>query len=148
MGTEQHTGTEADDRLSSAIAGLLAFGACMAATAALLAFRTTLGPWIPYSVFVAIVIVFGRGAGLLMGPYIGLVAAIFFDFFFTRPYGSIHIESDSQLVACLLLVVLGLALGVANWIRPRIREARRREAARKGPAATGGLAGSNPPRSH
>jgi K+-sensing histidine kinase KdpD len=136
---------DADDRLGSAIAGALAFGACMVATAAMLGFRTFLGPWIPYGVFVGIVLVFGRSAGLLMGPYIGLVAAFFFDFFFTRPFGSIHIESDSQLVACLLLVALGLVLGIANRIRPRLREARRRGAARAGPAATGGLTGSNAP---
>jgi len=108
-------GRDADDFLGSAVAGALAFGACLVATTAMLAFRVSLGPWIPYGVFVAIVIVFGRGAGVFMGPYIGLVAAFFFDFFFTRPYGSIHIDSESQLVACVALIVVGFALGLVRW---------------------------------
>jgi K+-sensing histidine kinase KdpD len=116
-------GSRADDRLESAIAGIFAFGSCLLASALMLGFRTTLGPWIPFGVLLAIVLVFGRGAGVLMGPYIGLVAAFFFDFFFTRPYGSIHIDSESQLVACLTLVALGVGLGVG---RRAARAARQR----------------------
>jgi K+-sensing histidine kinase KdpD len=150
---EGHAGARGDERLGSAVAGILAFGACLAASALMLGFRTTLGPWIPYAVFVAIVLLFGRSAGVLMGPYIGLVAAFFFDFFFTRPYGSIHIESDSQLIACVLLIVLGLVLGVLRWFTARVREAGRRAAARESAASTAGLvdpehpgtSGSSPP---
>jgi K+-sensing histidine kinase KdpD len=131
--------TPKDDPLRSAIAGIMAFGACLVVTALMLSFRVTLGPWIPYAVFVVIVVAFGWSAGVLMGPYIGLVSAFFFDFFFTQPYGAIHIESDSQLIACVLLIVLGLVLGVTRGIGGRVREARRRAAARESPASTAGL---------
>jgi K+-sensing histidine kinase KdpD len=114
-------GRDADERLRSAIAGILAFGACLLASALMLGFRTSLGPWIPFAVFLAIVLLFGRGAGPVMGPYIGLVAAFFFDFFFTRPYGSIHIDSESQLVACLSLIALGSCLGLGRWVARAVR---------------------------
>jgi K+-sensing histidine kinase KdpD len=121
-------GRDADEFLGSAVAGALAFAACLVATTAMLAFRVTLGAWIPFGVFVAVVIAFGRSAGLFMGPYIGLVAAFFFDFFFTRPYGSIHIDSERQLVACVALIALGLGLGLARWAsRTLRRHARGRE---------------------
>jgi K+-sensing histidine kinase KdpD len=114
-------GRDADERLGSAIAGILAFGACLLASAVMLRLRTTVGPWIPFAVFLTIVLVFGRSAGVLMGPYIGLVAAFFFDFFFTRPYGSIHIDSESQLVACLSLIGLGVGLGLGRWVARAVR---------------------------
>src|SRR5262245_41084408 len=120
-------GRDADELLGSAVAGALTFAACLIVTTAMLTFRIALGPWIPYAAFVVIVIAFGRTAGVLMGPYIGLVAAFFFDFFFTRPYGSIHIDSESQLVACLALILLGSALGFARWATRTLRRHRRRE---------------------
>lgn len=49
----------------------------------------------------------GRWAGVATG----LVAAAGFDFFLTRPYGSLAITSSDDVVTATLLVVVGLAVG-------------------------------------
>jgi hypothetical protein len=61
----------------------------------------------------------GRGAGAMSG----MAAATSFDFFHTRPYGSLKIAGANDIATTLLLLVVGLAAGQAaeQVIRSKVR---------------------------
>lgn len=64
----------------------------------------------------------GRSAGAMSG----LVAAMAFDFFHTRPYGSLKIAGANDLITTLLLLVVGLVMGEvaerSNRFKHRLRD--------------------------
>jgi hypothetical protein len=64
---------------------------------------------------VLVLIVLGAAAvgGRTAGAMSGLVGATSFDFFHTRPYGSLKIARANDLVTTALLLVVGLAMGEA-----------------------------------
>lgn len=62
---------------------------------------------------VLVVLAAAAVGGRTAGAMAGLVAATSFDFFHTRPYGSLKIASPNDLVTTLLLLVVGLAAGEA-----------------------------------
>jgi hypothetical protein len=59
--------------------------------------------------------------GHTAGAMSGLVAATSFDFFHTRPYGSLKIARANDLVTTLLLVVVGLVMGDVAERRSRFK---------------------------
>src|SRR5438270_5655576 len=58
----------------------------------------------------------GRGAGVVSA----LVAAISFDFFHTRPYGSLKITDGNDILTTLLLLGVGLAVGEIGLYAQRV----------------------------
>ena len=61
----------------------------------------------------------GRGAGIVSA----LVAAVSFDFFHTKPYGSLKIANSDDLLTTLLLLGVGIAVGEIATRSDRIRAA-------------------------
>ena len=62
-------------------------------------------------VLVLVVIAAASVGGRMAGAMSGLVAAMSFDFFHTRPYGLLKIASVNDLITTLLLLVAGLVVG-------------------------------------
>ncbi len=95
-------------------------------------------------VLVLIVMVAAIVGGRTAGAMSGLVAATSFDFFHTRPYGSLKIARADDLVTTLLLLVVGLVVGAvaerSGWFKARLREEKRhlRRLYRVGKLATSG----------
>ena len=65
------------------------------------------------------------GAAVVGGRWAGgataLAAAVSFDFFLTRPYGSLAIKDGSEIVTTILLFVVGVAVGQIVGSRLRAR---------------------------
>ena len=66
----------------------------------------------------------------------GLTAAIAFDFFLTQPYRSLAIKSSDDVVATVLMVTVGLAVGLIASV-PACRQGRAATAPRRWRASTG-----------
>ena len=64
-------------------------------------------------VLVLVVLAAASFGGRLAGAMSGLMAALAFDFFHTRPYGLLKIARTNDLVTTLLLLVVGLVVGEA-----------------------------------
>jgi len=60
---------------------------------------------------VLVVLCAAAGGGRRAGAVSGLVAATAFDFFHTRPYGSLKIARVDDLITTLLLLAVGLVMG-------------------------------------
>ncbi len=80
-------------------------------------------------VLVLVVVVAATVGGRTAGAMSGLVAATAFDFFHTRPYGSLKILRPNDLVTTLLLLVVGLVTGEvaerSSRFRARMRDDQR-----------------------
>jgi hypothetical protein len=77
-------------------------------------------------ILVVAVVVGAAFAGRAGGALAAVMAAISFDFFLTRPYLSLHIESADDIETALLLLVVGLIVGqVAVLSRRHLAEAER-----------------------
>ena len=73
-------------------------------------------------VLVLVVLLAAILGGRLAGAMSGLVAAMAFDFFHTRPYGLLKIADANDLVTTLLLLVVGLVMGEVAERSSRFRE--------------------------
>lgn len=62
-------------------------------------------------VFVVIVVFAAMVGGRAAGAMAAIVSAVSFDFFLTRPYLSLHIDSADDLETMLFLLVIGLLVG-------------------------------------
>jgi hypothetical protein len=74
-------------------------------------------------VLVVIVLIAGAVGGRAAGALGAVVAALSFDFFHTRPYLSLTIDSADDVETTLLLLVTGLLAGQIAWSARRAREA-------------------------
>lgn len=74
-------------------------------------------------VLVLVVIAAGFTGGSRAGVSTGLAAAVSFDFFLTRPYGSLAIKSSDDVIATVLLVTVGFAVGLIATSRDEARAA-------------------------
>ena len=92
--------------------------------AALVPLRDEMQPANVALVLVLVVLVAAVLGGRLAGAAVGLVVAVSFDFFFTRPYGSLAISSRDDLQTTVLLAAIGLIAG--DLVERRWREAPRR----------------------
>lgn len=72
-------------------------------------------------VLVLVVLVAATFGGRTAGAVSGLVAAMSFDFFHTRPYGLLKIANANDLVTTALLLVVGLVVGEAAERSSRFR---------------------------
>jgi hypothetical protein len=77
-------------------------------------------------VLVVVVVVAAALGGRWPGVTAAIVSAICFDFFLTRPYGSLTIDEADDYVAAILLLAVGLIVGeVVVWARRGHRQSRR-----------------------
>jgi hypothetical protein len=77
-------------------------------------------------VLVIVVVVAAALGGRWTGVTAAVVSAICFDFFLTRPYGSLTIDEADDYVAAILLLAVGLIVGeVVVWARRGHRQSRR-----------------------
>jgi hypothetical protein len=80
---------------------------------------------------ILVLIVLGAAAigGRRPGAFTGVIAATSFDFFHTRPFGSLKIAQANDLVTTLLLLVVGLVMGDvaerSGHFRARLRDDQR-----------------------
>ena len=77
---------------------------------------------------VLVLVVLVVGGASIGGPWAGastaVIAALSFDFFFTRPYGSLTIASADDVETTILLLVSGVIVGlVSSWGRHAHRAA-------------------------
>jgi hypothetical protein len=117
---------EPNDLARAAGLAIAAFGPLVVA-ALLVPFRDDLASANVVLVFV-LVVVFGAAVGTRWsGALTAVVAAMSYDFFFTRPYQSLKIESADDLETTLLLLAIGLIVAeiVAYTRRHRARAATR-----------------------
>jgi Domain of unknown function (DUF4118) len=77
-------------------------------------------------VLVVVVVAAAAVGGRWPGVTAAIVSAICFDFFLTRPYGSLTIDEADDYVAAILLLAVGLIVGeVVVWARRGHRQSRR-----------------------
>src|SRR6476469_5247195 len=77
-------------------------------------------------IFVVIVVLAAACGGRPAGIAAALVAAASYDFFFTRPYQSLKIDSADDLGTTVLLLVIGLVVAELVQLTHRTRRANRR----------------------
>ena len=88
--------------------------------------RTTLDPADLVLILVLVVVGVAAAGDRIAAAIAAASAAASFDFFLTRPYGSLRVESARDIETTLILLVIGLAVGqVAIVGRDRRAEARR-----------------------
>jgi K+-sensing histidine kinase KdpD len=92
---------------------LLALGAAapIAAAAALLPLRSHVDSANMALVLVAVVVALAASGRRLPGAVAAISAALAFDFFYTRPYGSLTITRGRDVETAVLLLVVGLIVG-------------------------------------
>ena len=117
----------ASDRSSNGLLGVAVGGlGSLGVAAALVGVRGETANVNVALVLVLVVIAAAILGGRLAGAMSGLVAATAFDFFHTRPYGSLKIASANDVLTTLLLLVVGVVIGEAaersNRARARLRE--------------------------
>jgi Domain of unknown function (DUF4118) len=77
-------------------------------------------------VLVVVVIIAAALGGRWPGIISAAISAICFDFFLTRPYGSLKIDNSDDIIATILLLTVGLIVGeVVVWARRGHRQSRR-----------------------
>jgi Domain of unknown function (DUF4118) len=77
-------------------------------------------------VLVVVVVIAAALGGRWPGVIAALISAICFDFFLTRPYGSLKIDETDDIVAAILLLVVGVIVGeVVVWAHRGHRQSRR-----------------------
>lgn len=100
------------DRTSRALLGVAAGGlGSLFVAAALVGIRGEIATVNVALILVLVVLGASMLGGRTAGAMSGLVAATAFDFFHTRPYGSLKIAGTNDLVTTLLLLVAGLVTG-------------------------------------
>ena len=77
-------------------------------------------------VLVVVVVIAAALGGRWTAVTAAVVSAISFDFFLTRPYGSLKIDDADDIIATILLLAVGLIVGeVVAWARRGHRQSRR-----------------------
>src|SRR5437764_14449711 len=136
-----------DDRNRSTAGGALGALSSLGAAIALVGVRGDIAPANVALILVLFVllgaVIGGRGAGIVSA----LVAAVSFDFFHTKPYGSLKIANSDDLLTTLLLLGVGIAVGEIATRSDRIRAAwrdNRKEVRRVHRIAEPAAAGESP----
>jgi hypothetical protein len=114
-----------DDNLGAAGLGVAAIGPIIVASLLVLV-RDHLARSNAALVFVIVVVLAAALGGRWAGIVAALVSAISYDFFLTRPYGSLKIDDLEDIVATGLLLVVGLIVGeLVVWAHRGHRESAR-----------------------
>jgi Domain of unknown function (DUF4118) len=114
-----------DDNLVVAGLGLAAIGPIVVASLLVLV-RDHLARSNAALVLVIVVVLAAALGGRWAAIVAALVSAISYDFFLTRPYGSLKIDDAEDIVATVLLLVVGVIVGeLVVWARRGHRESAR-----------------------
>jgi hypothetical protein len=114
-----------DDRLVVAGLGVAALGPIVVA-GALVPLREHIASANTALVFVIVVVLAAALGGRWTGVTAAIVSAMSFDFFLTRPYGSLKIDDADDIIATVLLLAVGLIVGeIVVWAHRGHRQSRR-----------------------
>jgi Domain of unknown function (DUF4118) len=114
-----------DDRLVVAGIGVAALGPIVVASA-LVPLREDIASANAALVFVVVVVLAAALGGRWTGVTAAIVSAMAFDFFLTRPYGSLKIDNADDIIATVLLLAVGLIVGeIVVWAHRGHRQSRR-----------------------
>lgn len=113
-----------EDRNTAAMGVVLAGLGPIAVAAALVSVREALGGTNVALVLVLVVTVAAAMGGRMAGAVAAISAVLSFDFFHTRPYLSLTIDSRDDAITTVLLLVIGLLVGtIAARARSALRDA-------------------------
>jgi hypothetical protein len=113
------------DRLVAAGLGVAALGPLVVASL-LVIVRDHIAGSNAALVFVVVVVLAAALGGRWAGVTAAVVSAMSYDFFLTRPYGSLKIDEAEDIVATVLLLAVGLMVGeVVVWAHRGHRESKR-----------------------
>jgi hypothetical protein len=114
-----------DDSLVAAGLGVAALGPIVVASLLVLV-RDHLARSNAALVFVVVVVIAAALGGRWTGVVAAVVSAMSYDFFLTRPYGSLKIDQAEDIVATVLLLAVGVIVGeVVVWAHRGHRQSRR-----------------------
>jgi hypothetical protein len=114
-----------DDRLVVAGLGVAALGPLVVASL-LVTVRDRIAGSNAALVFVVVVVLAAALGGRWAGFTAAVVSAMSYDFFLTRPYGSLKIDELEDIVATVLLLAVGLIVGeVVVWAHRGHRQSKR-----------------------
>jgi Domain of unknown function (DUF4118) len=114
-----------DDGLVVAGLGVGALGPVVVASA-LVPLREHIAGANTALVFVVVVVLAAALGGRWTGFTAAIVSAMAFDFFLTRPYGSLKIDNVDDIIATVLLLAVGLIVGeIVVWAHRGYRQSRR-----------------------
>jgi hypothetical protein len=114
-----------DDRLVVAGLGLAALGPLIVASL-LVTVRDHMARSNAALVFVIVVVLAAALGGRWAGVTAAVISAMSYDFFLTRPYGSLKIDELEDIVATVLLLAVGLIVGeVVVWAHRGHRQKKR-----------------------
>jgi hypothetical protein len=114
-----------DDQLVAAGLGVAALGPIVVASLLVLV-RDHIAGSNAALVFVVVVVLAAALGGRRTAAVAAVVSAMSYDFFLTRPYGSLKIDSGEDIVATVLLLAVGLIVGeVVVWAHRGHRQSRR-----------------------
>jgi hypothetical protein len=114
-----------DDRLVAAGLGVAALGPLVVASL-LVIVRDHIAGSNAALVFVVVVVLAAALGGRWAGVTAAVVSAMSYDFFLTRPYGSLKIDEAEDIVATILLLAVGLIVGeVVVWAHKGHRRSKR-----------------------
>jgi K+-sensing histidine kinase KdpD len=114
-----------DDRLVVAGLGLAALGPLVVASL-LVTVRDHMARSNAALVFVIVVVLAAALGGRWAGVTAAVISAMSYDFFLTRPYGSLKIDELEDIVATVLLLAVGLIVGeVVVWAHRGHRQKKR-----------------------
>jgi two-component system sensor histidine kinase KdpD len=109
-----------DEESPQLVAGLGAFAAIVVA-AALVPLRDWLGSTNAALILAIVVVVAATFGGRVAGIVTSIAAAASFDFFFTKPYLTLTIDKREDVIAAVLLLVMGVIVGELAMLRLRSR---------------------------
>jgi len=116
-----------DDRLVVAGLGLAALGPLVVASL-LVTVRDHMARSNAALVFVIVVVLAAALGGRWAGVTAAVISAMSYDFFLTRPYGSLKIDELEDIVATVLLLAVGVIVGeVVVWAHRGHRQKKRRQ---------------------
>jgi len=114
-----------DDRLVAAGLGVAAVGPLVVASL-LVIVRDHIAGSNAALVFVVVVVLAAALGGRWAGFTAAVVSAMSYDFFLTRPYGSLKIDEAEDIVATILLLAVGVIVGeVVVWAHKGHRQSKR-----------------------
>ncbi|HEY3096505.1 MAG TPA: DUF4118 domain-containing protein [Acidimicrobiia bacterium] len=114
-----------DDQLVAAGLGVAALGPIVVASLLVLV-RDHIARSNAALVFVVVVVIAAALGGRWTGVVAAVVSAMSYDFFLTRPYGSLKIDQAEDIVATVLLLAVGLIVGeVVVWAHRGHRQSKR-----------------------
>jgi hypothetical protein len=114
-----------DDRLVVAGLGVAALGP-IAVASALVPFREHIADVNAALVFVVVVVLAAALGGRWTGVSAAVVSALSYDFFLTRPYGSLTMDQAEDIITTVLLAAVGLIVGeIVVWAHRGYRQSRR-----------------------